>query len=279
MKNQELVLYRLKMSDGRTIRVYDNSVHAGVLTDVGDVEMTYEDPMSLLQASGADSYVTLVHGDCMVDAGIQDGNMVVLEANLEPQNGNIVAAMVDDELVLRYFCRDQTQRDVVWLFPANSRKGYSAIRVDATKDFHIVGVVVSAIHSLRRREVGIVSRLRSRMEEERIGRLTEDASCEAGPRFATCVVNVSRMADIMECLHTLIDGRRGKEVAMVVKAAMSLGLITKPTFGQMVEEFGDIGNRSGFHRYMAFDFFDTELQPFRKILQHTTAHEDIVATP
>jgi hypothetical protein len=67
---------------------------------------------------------------------------------------------------------------------------------------------------------------------------------------------------VLAVLHRLIDGKKGKEVALVVQCAMERGWFsTKPTFNAMALEFGDIGNESGFNRYMRFDFTEKEKNP------------------
>lgn len=55
---------------------------------------------------------------------------------------------------------------------------------------------------------------------------------------------------LIEKLHTLIDGKKGKDVALVIHACINSGKMTKPTFKMVQDEFGNIGNRSGFNKYM-----------------------------
>lgn len=51
------------------------------------------------------SFALQVRGDSMVDAEIYEGDMVVVEPR-EPQDGNIVAALIDGEITLkRYICK------------------------------------------------------------------------------------------------------------------------------------------------------------------------------
>ena len=52
-------------------------------------------------------------------------------------------------------------------------------------------------------------------------------------------------------LHSLIEGKKGKDVALVIALCVQLSKITKPTFTQVKNEFGDIGNKSGYNRYVA----------------------------
>ena len=51
-------------------------------------------------------------------------------------------------------------------------------------------------------------------------------------------------------MHRLIDGKIGKDVAIIIGALIDQGVILKPTFKQVENEFGNIGNRSGYNRYI-----------------------------
>lgn len=249
------------MKGGRELRVYDNRIHAGQGVDPGDIEFTLTDVQKLLHADGVESFITEVVGDCMVDAGVGEGDMVVLDMNVEPSNGSIVAAYVDGVPMLRYYYRDERQSDVVWLVPANSRKGYKPTRVDGSMDLRVLGVVMTALKQLWKREFGIVTKLRSQVDGVKVKRLTHSLSAEAVPQFAACVVDPERRTVVLKRLHSLVDGKRGKEVAMVMRAAMAAGLITRPSYGDVAAEFGEIGNRAGYNRYMNYQFYDDELRP------------------
>ncbi len=55
---------------------------------------------------------------------------------------------------------------------------------------------------------------------------------------------------LIKKLHSLIDGKKGKDVYVFIVACIKLGKLTKPTYTQVINEFGYIGNKSGFYRYM-----------------------------
>ena len=64
------------------------------------------------------SYVLEVKGDSMIEAGIMDGDWVVIEERNHARNGEIVVALVDDnEATLK---RIEQRRGKVILYPANS---------------------------------------------------------------------------------------------------------------------------------------------------------------
>ena len=59
-------------------------------------------------------------------------------------------------------------------------------------------------------------------------------------------------------LHELMKGKKGKDAALVITASMEKGWMTKPTYTQVREEFGDIGAQQGFTRYLDKKFFTSE---------------------
>lgn len=78
-----------------------------------------------------------VRGDSMVDAAICDGDFVVVRQQSDANNGDIVAALLEDEATVKTFKRDGGQ---VWLLPHN--ESYSPI--DGTHA-RIMGKVVAVM--------------------------------------------------------------------------------------------------------------------------------------
>ena len=68
---------------------------------------------------------------------------------------------------------------------------------------------------------------------------------------------------LLALLHKLIDGRKGKSVAIVIKVCCDYGIMmAKPTYTQVKKEFGDIGDKSGYNTYMAdFKLKEDEKKP------------------
>lgn len=50
-------------------------------------------------------------------------------------------------------------------------------------------------------------------------------------------------------LHTLIDGKKGKSLALIIMVCVKQGYMTKPTYQQLANEFGDIGSRQAYTNY------------------------------
>lgn len=80
----------------------------------------------------------IVKGDSMIEEGITEGDIVIVEKGRQPRNGDVVAACVDNEWTVKYFKKRDNE---VLLVPANSK--YPVIR--AKHDLQLGGVVISVI--------------------------------------------------------------------------------------------------------------------------------------
>ena len=85
-------------------------------------------------------FVLRVQGDSMRDAGILEGDYVVVRPADDAVNGEIVVALLEDEATVKRFFRE---KDRVRLQPAN--KAYKPIR---TRDAKLLGRVVGVFRSV-----------------------------------------------------------------------------------------------------------------------------------
>lgn len=84
-----------------------------------------------------------VCGDSMIEAGINDGDIAVIDKSREPHNGSIVVAFINKEFTIKYLDATHKDEGYIELRPANSK--YKPIRIDQTDDFEVWGVVVYTI--------------------------------------------------------------------------------------------------------------------------------------
>ena len=83
-----------------------------------------------------------VSGDSMIDAGIYDGDVAVIDQEETVISGNIVAVSVEDEATLKFF---KQLDDGIYLIPANN--DYKAIKLDAYKDTRVLGKCIGITRS------------------------------------------------------------------------------------------------------------------------------------
>ena len=84
-----------------------------------------------------------VCGDSMIEAGINDGDIAVIDKSREPHNGSIVVAFVNKEFTIKYLDTTHKEEGYIELRPANPK--YKPIRIDEGDDFEVWGVVVYTI--------------------------------------------------------------------------------------------------------------------------------------
>lgn len=89
-----------------------------------------------------------VSGDSMIDAGICDGDIAVIDRSLQPVDGDVIVAFVNGEFTIKYLDLKHQEEGYIELLPAN--ENYSPIRIDAEDNFRVWGVVVWTIKQWRR---------------------------------------------------------------------------------------------------------------------------------
>ena len=140
----------VELGDGNpdAVRVSDDDIvnvslvgriAAGVpITAEQNVEAVFPLPRQVV--GNGNVFMLKVQGDSMIDAAICDGDYVVVREQQTAENGDIVAAMLNDEATVKVF----KQRDgKTWLLPRNS--AYEPIDGDFAK---VLGKVVAVIRSV-----------------------------------------------------------------------------------------------------------------------------------
>ena len=89
-----------------------------------------------------------VDGDSMVEAGINDGDIAIIDRSVEAADGDVIVAFVNNEFTIKYLDLTHKADGYIELRPAN--KKYSPIKINDSDDFEVWGVVVWTIHSWKR---------------------------------------------------------------------------------------------------------------------------------
>ena len=135
------------------------TVHAGFPSPAQDYMNTFIDLNKELVRHPAASFFARVVGDSMVDAGVEDGDVLVIDKSLEPQEGDMAVCFLDGEFALKFIsfkdpgeavrsARPGVSYDILehrkmWLLPANGK--YPPIEVTESNDFTVWGVVTYVI--------------------------------------------------------------------------------------------------------------------------------------
>ena len=89
-----------------------------------------------------------VDGDSMVDAGINDGDIAIIDRSAEASDGDVIVAFVNNEFTIKFLDISHKAEGYIELRPAN--KKYHPIRINDSDDFEVWGVVVWTIKNWKK---------------------------------------------------------------------------------------------------------------------------------
>ena len=125
---------------------FAESIHAGFPSPAADHQGERINLAREMTPHPETTFYAHVEGDSMRDAGILDGDIVVVDRSLEPKSGDFIIAYIDNEYTLKEFKMDKSGQGA-WLIPHNP--DFQPIRVTAESNFQVWGVVTYAIHKTR----------------------------------------------------------------------------------------------------------------------------------
>ncbi|MCF2443241.1 translesion error-prone DNA polymerase V autoproteolytic subunit [Dyadobacter sp. CY345] len=88
------------------------------------------------------TFLGRVKGNSMIDAGIDDGDILIVDKSLPYKDNCIAVCFIDQEFTVK---RILLEKDVLWLLPANEK--YPPIKVTSESEFIIWGIVTYIIKS------------------------------------------------------------------------------------------------------------------------------------
>lgn len=135
-KFESLKIYSPDTSIPAELPVSATGVSAGFPSPADDFMDLRLDLNRELIKNPASTFYARVSGVSMIDDGIDDGDLLVVDKSVEPHDGCLAVVYLDGEFTLKRF---SNRGDHALLIPAN--KQYSPIRVTADNNFMIWGVV------------------------------------------------------------------------------------------------------------------------------------------
>ena len=99
------------------------------------------DPSFIKKAE--DAFALRVRGDSMINAGIFEGDVVIVSPNQKGKNGDIIVAMLDDEVTVK---RLEVKNNIMKLIPEN--EDFQPIQITEKSRFSIIGKVKGVVRWL-----------------------------------------------------------------------------------------------------------------------------------
>lgn len=125
----------------QTLPIFSTSIAAGFPSPADDYIEQQLDLNQFIIKHPTATFFVRVQGESMRDAGIQSGDILVVDRSVAPAHGKIVVAVMDGEFTVK---RIHLEGNDVFLVPENS--AYSRLKVSPDSQFQVWGVVTYVIH-------------------------------------------------------------------------------------------------------------------------------------
>ena len=138
-----LAFYTLGTENLGNISLFEGSVPAGFPSpadDAMDLDLNLHDH---LVRNPNDTFCVKAIGESMKDAGIQSGDVMLVDRAIEPENRSIVLAVIDSEFTVK---RVNVSDKKLYLMPEN--ENFTPIEITEEMDFKVWGVVTYVIHKV-----------------------------------------------------------------------------------------------------------------------------------
>ena len=96
-----------------------------------------------LVKNGDATFYAKVSGDSMINAGLGDGDLIVIDRSLDPEHNKIAVCFIDGDFTVKRIIKRGSD---LYLKPEN--KNYKAIKVDEENNLIIWGIVTYVIESM-----------------------------------------------------------------------------------------------------------------------------------
>lgn len=121
-----------------------DGIHAGFPSPASDYMTQAIDLNKELVRHPAATFYGRVVGDSMVDAGVDEGDILVIDKSLDARDGDMAVCFVDGEFTLK---RLVMKKGSLTLMPANPK--YPSIEINDRMDFRMWGIVTYVIKKIR----------------------------------------------------------------------------------------------------------------------------------
>ena len=140
MKKEKLSFYKPDYESELRIPFIPDGVSAGFPSPAADFMENNIDLNKELSENPLATFYIKVKGNSMIDAGINDKDVLIVDRSIEPQDNKIAICFIDGEFTVK---RIKLEKDCLYLIPENSN--YTPIKVTEENQLIIWGIVTYVI--------------------------------------------------------------------------------------------------------------------------------------
>ena len=140
MQTQKLTFFHPDQNQQKSLHLAQEKISAGFPSPADDFkELRISIDQEVVRNEEATFYAR-VSGESMQGAGLDDGDLLVIDRSIEPKNGKIAVCCIDGEFTVK---RLKVVEDGVFLIPENPK--YQSIKVTEENEHIIWGIVTYVV--------------------------------------------------------------------------------------------------------------------------------------
>ena len=143
MKKEKLVFFKPKRGDKLGQWLLENSISAGFPSPADDFKELRISLDNELVRNKESTFYARVSGDSMENAGLSDGDLIIIDRALDPLKNKIAVCFLDGEFTVKRIIEKESK---LYLKPEN--KDYSEIEIKDDNQLIIWGIVTYVIKKL-----------------------------------------------------------------------------------------------------------------------------------
>ena len=143
MKKEKLTLLKPKKGSAMGQWLVEQEISAGFPSPADDFKETRISLDKELVKNKEATFYARVSGDSMTGAGLEDGDLLVIDRSLQAENGKIAICLVDGDFTVKRIIKKGHK---LYLRPEN--KNYKEIEINENNELKIWGIVTYVVKSL-----------------------------------------------------------------------------------------------------------------------------------
>ncbi|MCK0108092.1 translesion error-prone DNA polymerase V autoproteolytic subunit [Flavobacteriaceae bacterium S0825] len=137
---QNLTFFTPQKTDSLGAILVDTGISAGFPSPAEDFKQERLSLDEVLIKNKESTFFARVSGQSMINAGLNDNDLLIIDRSLEPEHNKIAVCFLDGEFTVK---RLKVESDGVWLQPENDN--YKPIKITQDNQFVIWGIVTNVI--------------------------------------------------------------------------------------------------------------------------------------
>ena len=143
LEKNNLSFFIPNTDDGLDMPYISSGIKAGFPSPAADFDGSRISIDQIVVKNQTATFYAKANGNSMTGAGIDDGDILVIDKSIEPQDGKIAVCFIDGEFTVK---RIKVQENSLLLLPENPL--FEAIEVTQENDFIIWGIVTYVVKKL-----------------------------------------------------------------------------------------------------------------------------------